>query len=207
MRRSRRKKEAQGERAAGGRGHRGDPQPHLTADQRLAPHIHRPPDFLSPLVWLVSGSCLLFLFLPFLPPSLHPYLTPSFPSPPGIDLAPLKFWDHSCPQGEQKVPTELAGLAYFCATAWAVAYQDPPSVLGILQARILEWIARPSSKESSQPRDQTQVCYVPPSLAGGFFTTSATWEALSYLLLPHISLPLFHKLNAVSQFINSVLFS
>ena len=40
MRRSRRKKEAQGERAAGGRGHRGDPQPHLTADQRLAPHVH-----------------------------------------------------------------------------------------------------------------------------------------------------------------------
>ena len=160
MRRSRRKKEAQGERAAGGRGHRGDPQPHLTADQRLAPHIHRPPDFLSPLVWLVSGSCLLFLFLPFLPPSLHPYLTPSFPSPPGIDLAPFKFWDHSCPQGEQKVPTELAGLAYFCATAWAVAYQDPPSVLGILQARILEWIARPSSKESSQPRDQTHISYV-----------------------------------------------
>ena len=31
------------------------------------------------------------------------------------------------------------------------------SVHGILQARILEWVPRPSSRGSSQPRDQTQV--------------------------------------------------
>ena len=31
------------------------------------------------------------------------------------------------------------------------------SVHGILQAKILEWVAVPFSKESSQPRDQTQV--------------------------------------------------
>ena len=30
------------------------------------------------------------------------------------------------------------------------------SVLGILQAGILEWVAMPSSRGSSQPRDQTQ---------------------------------------------------
>ena len=36
---------------------------------------------------------------------------------------------------------------------------NPPgsSVHGILQARILEWVARPSSRGSSQPRDQTCV--------------------------------------------------
>ena len=34
------------------------------------------------------------------------------------------------------------------------------SVHGILQARILEWVAMPSSRESSQPRDQTWVSYV-----------------------------------------------
>ena len=35
----------------------------------------------------------------------------------------------------------------------------PPgsSVYGILQARILEWVAMPSSKGSSQPRDRTHV--------------------------------------------------
>ena len=31
------------------------------------------------------------------------------------------------------------------------------SVRGILQARILEWVAMPHSRVSSRPRDQTQV--------------------------------------------------
>ena len=39
------------------------------------------------------------------------------------------------------------------------------SVHGILQARILEWVAIPSSRGSSQPRDQTQVSCI----AGRFF--------------------------------------
>ena len=34
------------------------------------------------------------------------------------------------------------------------------SVHGILQARILMWVAMPSSRESSQPRDQTCTSYV-----------------------------------------------
>ena len=34
------------------------------------------------------------------------------------------------------------------------------SVQGILQARILEWVAMPSSKGSSWPRDQTHFSYV-----------------------------------------------
>ena len=34
------------------------------------------------------------------------------------------------------------------------------SVHGILQARILEWVAMSSSRGSSQPRDQTGVCCV-----------------------------------------------
>ena len=42
------------------------------------------------------------------------------------------------------------------------------SVHGILQARILEWIAMPSSSGSSWPRDWTQVMSL--ALAGGFFT-------------------------------------
>ena len=38
-------------------------------------------------------------------------------------------------------------------------------VHGILQARILEWVAFPFSRGSSQPRDETQVSRI----AGGFF--------------------------------------
>ena len=34
------------------------------------------------------------------------------------------------------------------------------SIHGILQARILEWITIPSSRGSSQPRDQTPIYYV-----------------------------------------------
>ena len=41
---------------------------------------------------------------------------------------------------------------------------------GILQAKILEWAAMPSSRESSQPRDQTRIYFV-SCTAGEFFTS------------------------------------
>ena len=41
-----------------------------------------------------------------------------------------------------------------------------PSVHGILQARMLEWVAIPFSRRSSQPRDQTLIS----GILGGFFT-------------------------------------
>ena len=50
------------------------------------------------------------------------------------------------------------------------------SVHGILQARILEWVAMPSSRGSSQRRDQTQVSWISCNSCR-FFTTSPTWEA------------------------------
>ena len=52
------------------------------------------------------------------------------------------------------------------ATPWTVACQAPLS-MGILQAKILEWVAMPSSRESSQLRDRTQVS----PIAGRFFTS------------------------------------
>ena len=48
------------------------------------------------------------------------------------------------------------------------------TVHGILQARILEWVAFSFSRGSSQPRDQTQVFHI----AGEFFTSWATREDL-----------------------------
>ena len=50
-------------------------------------------------------------------------------------------------------------------TPWSVAHQAPLS-MGIFQARILEWVAMPSSRGSFQPRDRTQVSRI----AGKFFT-------------------------------------
>jgi len=49
---------------------------------------------------------------------------------------------------------------------------SPPgsSVHGILQARILDWVAITFFRTTSQPRDQTRVS-ASPALAGRFFTT------------------------------------
>ena len=52
-------------------------------------------------------------------------------------------------------------------TSGTVAGQAPP---GILQARILQCVAMPSSRGSSQPRDQTRVSCI-FSVSGTFFTT------------------------------------
>ena len=58
------------------------------------------------------------------------------------------------------------------ATPQTVALQAPSSVHRILQGRILEWVAIPSSKGSPLPRDGTRVSCI----AGGFFTVWATRE-------------------------------
>ena len=50
------------------------------------------------------------------------------------------------------------------------------TVHGILQARILEWVAFPFSREFSQPRDQTQISHI----AGRLFTSLAIREAQEY---------------------------
>ena len=47
------------------------------------------------------------------------------------------------------------------------ALQPDYSVHGILQARMLEWVAFPFSRGSSQPRDRTQASCI----AGGFCTS------------------------------------
>ena len=54
---------------------------------------------------------------------------------------------------------------------------SPPgsSVHRILQARILEWVAMPSSTGSSWPQIEP-IFLMSPSLASRFFTTSAMWE-------------------------------
>ena len=55
----------------------------------------------------------------------------------------------------------------------------PPgsSVHGILQARILEWLPCPPPGDRPHPGIEL-ASLTSPALAGGFFTTSATWEDL-----------------------------
>ena len=54
------------------------------------------------------------------------------------------------------------------------------SVYEIFQGRILEWVAMPSSRESSDSGIEP-ISLMSPALAGKFLTTSATWEAQQYV--------------------------
>ena len=76
-------------------------------------------------------------------------------------------------------------VAQSCLTIWDCMDCSPPgsSVDGILQARVLEWVTIPFSRDSSWPRDRTQVS----DTAGRFFTiwTSREAQYLLKLLLIH----------------------
>ena len=74
--------------------------------------------------------------------------------------------------GEQKsthCPCPHGACVRVCEVASVVSNSSDPidcslpgsSVHGILQARIPEWVAMPSSRGSSQPRDRTPVSSVP----------------------------------------------
>ena len=69
---------------------------------------------------------------------------------------------------------------------------SPPgsSVHGILQARILEWVAIPCSRGSSQPRDGIQVSCI--AVAFFFFYCLSHWESSGQLLIaPERMKPLY----------------
>ena len=70
---------------------------------------------------------------------------------------------------------------YVCVCCSAVPDSLRPHGLytfhGILQAKIVKWVAVRFSRGSSQPRDGTQVSHI----AGGFFTGWATREARCWL--------------------------
>ena len=67
---------------------------------------------------------------------------------------------------------------------------SPPcsSVHGILQARTLEWVAMPSSRGCSQPRDQTHISFS-FCIAGGFFTTAPLGKPWKIAWAPASSVP------------------
>ena len=67
------------------------------------------------------------------------------------------------------------------------------TVHGTLQARILEWIAVPSSKGSFQPRDWTQVSCI----AGGFFTVWATKEVQIGWACHEFKFPIISRITEV----------
>ena len=76
---------------------------------------------------------------------------------------------------------------WLSATTWTIYNSPGSSVHGILQARILEWVAMPSSRGSFQLRNRTLVSHI----AGRFFTVWDTREApasFCKLISTHFSL-------------------
>ena len=82
----------------------------------------------------------------------------------------------SCSWQKVKWKWKLLSRVWLFVTPW-------PIVHGILQARILEWVAFLFSRESSQPKDQTQVSCI----ADRFFTSWATREAHTWQKIPPMS--------------------
>ena len=120
------------------------------------------------LLLLIVGSCSSLISqiknLPIL--RTWPFLTTSYPS------SGTAFWSSCCAQ--------------LCLTLCGhVDYSTPgPSVHGILQARILEWVAISYSKGSSQPRDWTHFSCI-SYIASRIFAAYATWEAPLEVILNH----------------------
>ena len=75
---------------------------------------------------------------------------------------------HALLQGIFPTQGSNPGLLHCRQILYHLSHQGGP--------RILEWIAMPSSRGSSQPRDQTQVSCI----AGGFFTIWASRELKEY---------------------------
>ena len=78
---------------------------------------------------------------------------------------------------------------------------NPWIVHGIPQARLLEWVAVPFSRGSSQPRDGTQVSCI----AGRFFTSWVTLEILNWFPNSHTTAHSHQKCMWVSSSLHACL--
>ena len=98
----------------------------------------------------------------------------TFKLPPPIQIAKPNFLSLVCMH---------ARWLQSCSTLCDPMYYSPPgsSVHEIVQARIVEWIAVPPPGDLPDTGIEA-TSLMSPTLAGGFFTTSATWEALPYNL-------------------------
>ena len=113
------------------------------------------------------------MHFPFLP-AHHAQLGLSL-APPKVELA-VKTQMVQCStkvKSRETLVGPLGSNLTFDTTHWVLVTQSCPTLCGpmdcsppgssvhrILQARIVEWVAMPVSRESSQPRDQTCICYV-----------------------------------------------
>ena len=137
-------------------------------------------------VW-ISGDTSVILSSELLSRSSAVCLFHCFLCPENVTCFPLSFipWKRALYQSSVIFRVEAGALllnvkvivVQSCLTLWDPMDCSPPgfSAHGILQARILEWVAIPFPRGSSWPRDQTQISYI----AGRFFTIWATRKGLN----------------------------
>ena len=124
-----------------------------------------------------------------------PSLLSTLPPPPLDNWVPkhrCSFEPCNFQERKGSIPREVFLGTYVCACAHAQSYPtlrhpmncSPPgsSVPGILQTRILGWLAMPSSRRSSPPRDRNAV-FLRLLRGRGILYHCATWEALEVSLL------------------------
>ena len=119
-----------------------------------------------PLLWLIWGNAVSFLVTVLA--LLHSSSPLGKVSYPQLQTCPTSFL--TAPNPQESLASLKVKVTQSCPTLC-----DPMDhiVHGILQARILEWVAFPFSRGSSQPRNQTRVSCI----ADGFFTNWAIREA------------------------------
>ena len=74
------------------------------------------------------------------------------------------------------------------------------SVHGIFQVRILEWVAMSSLGNLPNPGIEP-MSLMSPVLAGGFFTSSTTWEAILHSNSPFSSVIIFPAKNTLNMWL------
>jgi len=121
----------------------------------------------------------------FLPAKGGGFPSPSFPiGSPVLSVLPLQFHLNLCPYLHPHCHNLSSWPVNGEPSKWLLGLASPSasSIHGIPQARILEWVAIPFSRGSSQRRDQTRVSCI--SYTGRWpLYHWATWAPLCYQLL------------------------
>ena len=148
--------------------------------------------WIHPLQHFFSLDTLFFPKIPFLFLKillLYQSFTPNLtiPLPFFIKTNPNSSWGYQKPCGICSHPNHSYPCCCLATKSSTILCNpmdcSPPgsSLHGISQARILEWVAIPFSRVSSQPRDQTPISCI-SCLAGVFCTTEPPGKPL---FLPH----------------------
>ena len=123
---------------------------------------------LCPALHTCTPNCLLIIF-PGVPPWQHVQNLLPPQSPFSVNGKPSTQLFKSNPEDCPDIflyftltPCMHVNSLQSCLTLCSSMDHSLPgsSIHGIPQARILEWVAMPSSRGSSQPRDQTHISYV-----------------------------------------------